>query len=298
MKSVFAKSVFFEIIFPGHSFQIQFEGISSAGVDRSLQNRIIADGISIRDPDRAEPTMDMTEKDKVAIISGCYLFVEADSESLVQLAGRSSIEKLAKNAPLFMAGDEADGLRIVLDGLVRIWINDADGHELTLTLLEPGDAFGEIALLDGQPRSANATVIEPTSLLLLRRPVFEEVLQSDTHLARHLILLLCDILRRNTEELRGFAFHDLGVRLAQKLHELAIAHAAIDKGSARFTRKFSQTELAQMLGATREAVNKRIAAMSHDGLLRIENGLIEIPDLTALVSKPAATLESIDTNGK
>ncbi len=242
--------------------------------------------------------MDVAEKDKAAIIGRCYLFAEANSKSLVQLAGRSSIEKLAKNAPLFMAGDEADGLRIVLDGLVRIWINDADGRELTLTLLEPGDAFGEIALLDGQPRSASATAIEPTSVLLLRRSVFDEVLQSDTHLARHLILLLCDILRRNTEDLRGFAFHDLGARLAQKLHELAIAHATIDKGSARFTRKFSQTELAQMLGASREAVNKRLAAMSHDGLLTMENGLIEIPDLKALMSKPTATLESIDPNGR
>lgn len=240
--------------------------------------------------------MDVTEKDKLAIIGGCYLFAEADRKSLVQLAGRSSIEKLDKNASLFMAGDEADGLRIVFDGLVRIWISDEDGRELTLTLLEHGDAFGEIALLDGQPRSANATAMEPTSLLLLRRSVFHEVLQRDPHLAQHLILLLCDILRRNTEDLRGFAFHDLGARLAHKLHELAIAHAVIENGAARFTRKFSQTELAQMLGASREAVNKRLATMSHDGLLTIENGLIEIPDLKVLVSKPVATLESIYPN--
>lgn len=236
--------------------------------------------------------MDVMTKERTAIIRGCYLFAEANDESVSLLAGRSSIEKPRKNSQLFMAGDEPDGLRIVLGGLVRIWINDIDGRELTLTLLESGDTFGEIALLDGQPRSANATVIEPSSLLLLPRSAMDDVLQRDTHLARHLILLLCDMLRRNTEELRGFAFQDLGVRLAQKLYELAMAHASIDGGSARFQRKFSQTELAQMLGATREAVNKRLAALSHDGLLRIENSLIEIPDLRALVATQISTVET------
>ncbi len=237
--------------------------------------------------------MNGMKEDKSAIIRGCYLFAEANDDSISQLAERSSIEKRENNTSLFMAGDDADGLRIVLSGLVRIWINDTDGRELTLTLLKSGDPFGEIALLDGQPRSANATVIEPSSLLLLRRSVFDDVLHSDAHLARHLVLLLCGILRRNTEDLRGFAFHGLGARLTQKLHELAIAHAVIDNGSARFTRKFSQTELAQMLGATREAINRRLAAMSYDGTISVTNGLIEIPDLNALVSKPAAALQNI-----
>ena len=149
-------------------------------------------------------------------------------------------------------------------------------------MIEAGEAFGEIALLDGDLRSANATVIEASEMLLLKRSAFDEILESDPKLARHLIILLCDRLRGNTQDLRVFAFQDLRVRLSQKLFELAMAHAEIDGKFAKMKRKFSQTEFAHMLGATREAVNKRLSAMSFDGVVTITNGWIEIPDLDAL----------------
>jgi CRP-like cAMP-binding protein len=220
--------------------------------------------------------------DTIKLIRQCYLFTEAQEDSLKRLAQLSRIETLPKNRDIFAAGDPPDGLRILISGLVRTWINNAEGRELTLTLIEPGDAFGEIALLDGAERSANTTVLEPARLLLLRQSAFEKVLEQDPALMRHLIVLLCDRLRRNTDDLRGFAFHDMGARLAAKLHELTMVHAVVSENTAVFGRKFSQTELANMLGATREAINKRLAALSYDGVLSIKNGLITILDLKAL----------------
>jgi len=222
------------------------------------------------------------QSDKADIIRKCYLFTEASADSINRLADYSLVETAPRNRSLFEAGDEVDGLRIVIDGLIRIWINDIEGRELTLTLIEPGEAFGEIALLDGDLRSANATVADASRILLLKRDAFDKVLDDDPNLARHLILLLCDRLRRNTQDLHGFAFQDLRVRLGQKLYELAMAHAEMDGQGAKMTRKFSQTEFAQMLGATREAVNKRLAAMSFDGIVIVKNGWIEIPYLDAL----------------
>lgn len=222
------------------------------------------------------------QTDKAEIIRRCYLFTEASADSIARLADCSLVETAPKNRALFEIGDEVDGLRILVDGLIRIWINDAEGRELTLTLVEPGEAFGEIALLDGDLRSANATVADASRMVLLKRDAFDRVLDDDPKLARHLILLLCDRLRRNTQDLHGFAFEDLRVRLGRKLYELAMAHAQIDGKGATMTRKFSQTEFAHMLGATREAVNKRLSAMSFDGIVAVKNGWIEIPDLEAL----------------
>lgn len=226
--------------------------------------------------------MNPATHDRAALIRQCYLFEDARRASIAQLVASSTLETRQRRTDVFHAEDEPDGMRVLISGLIRIWINDPNGRELTLTLIEPGEAFGEIALLDGAPRSANASVIEPAQMLLLRKTAFDAVLQTDPELARHLIVLLCDRLRRNTGDLRGFAFQDVGMRLAAKLYDLAMGHAELSGDEASFTGKFSQTELANMLGVTREAVNKRLAALCYDGILTIEAGRITVRSLAAL----------------
>lgn len=225
---------------------------------------------------------DTAKSEKAEAIRSCYLFESADRDIVNRLAASSYFETLKKNRIIFEKGDEADGLRIIIEGLVRIWVNDDEGQELTITLAEAGDALGDIALLDGQPRSANASTAEPSKVLFLDRSAFDAVLESDNAFARHIIYLLCERLRRNTDDLSGFAFDDLHVRLARKIHELAFSHAIISGREAKFERTFSQTELAQMLGATREAINKRLAAMSERGLLSIDKGRITVHKLDEL----------------
>ncbi|MEM6824194.1 MAG: Crp/Fnr family transcriptional regulator [Pseudomonadota bacterium] len=226
-----------------------------------------------------------SDDDRVRTIRGCYLFSGADDQSLAPLARASRIERMSRGTQIFSAGDPADGLRILLEGEIRIWLADAEGRELTLSFLGPGDPFGEIALLDGLPRTANATALEPTRLLFLPSAALESALASEPRLARHIILSLCELLRRKTEALSGFAFVALDSRLAGKLHALAFDHAEIDRGRARFSRRFSQTDLAHMLGVTREAVNKRFKALEHDGLVAIDGQYLVIPDLEALARR-------------
>lgn len=226
-------------------------------------------------------------------IRACYLFVGADEGSLHKLALASKVKRFDQGSTLFHSGDEADHLYILLSGLVRIWIAGEDGRELTLALLEAGEPFGEIAVLDGLPRTANATVLEPAQCLLTPSRALEDVLETDTRLARHLIQLLCELLRRNTDAMGAFAFFGLDGRLAQKLHDLALTHAVLHGQTAKFNRKFSQTELANMLGVTREAVNKRLATMVVDGLLIQKDGFLEIPDLTAMKQRAQAASGSV-----
>src|SRR5690606_27644293 len=137
----------------------------------------------------------------------------------------------------------------------------------------------------GLPRSANATAIEATSCLLTPASALDAALAGNRDLARHIIQLLCEVLRRNTEEMSAFAFLGLDGRLARKLHDLALAYAEMGGREARFTRSFSQTELGQMLGATREAVNKRLAVLIMDGLIAQHDGVLTIPDLRALAAR-------------
>ncbi|MCB1331908.1 MAG: Crp/Fnr family transcriptional regulator [Maritimibacter sp.] len=227
-------------------------------------------------------------QDITAAIRKCHLFAGADDASVTALARASRFVRFRSRQVMFMAGDPPDGLYVLQSGLVRIWIADEDGRELTIALMEPGDPFGEIALLDGLPRTANATALEPTQCLVTPPSALDAALEGNLTLARHLIDLLCEHLRRNTQEMGAFAFLDLDSRLAQKLHDLAVTHGEIDGRAARFTRKFSQSDLAQMLGVTREAVNKRLGAFAHDGLIRRDGGETTVPDLSALAARARA----------
>jgi CRP/FNR family transcriptional regulator, cyclic AMP receptor protein len=223
--------------------------------------------------------------DRVESLRNCYLFADADAQSVEDLGQASHVVRCAAGSSLFSMGDESDGLYVVRSGLVRIWIADTEGRELTLALMEPGDPFGEISLLDKLPRSASATALEDTTCLLTPVSAMDAALDRNPKLARHMIEQLCEILRRNTRELGGYAFLSLDARLAQKLYDLALAHAESDGKTARFNRRFSQTELAQMLGATREAVNKRLAALAHDGLVVKDDGYVTLTDLAALEAR-------------
>ena len=222
---------------------------------------------------------------KFDALRGCYLFSELDPESLRPLAQASSKSTYGRGKTIFQSEDEADGLRIILSGEVRIWIADSNGREFTLAFMGPGEPFGEIALLDGLMRTANATSVDKTECLFLPTSAVEKALAEDVGFARHLVFSLCETIRHNIATINGFAFVGLDARLARKLHDLALDHAEIDGPSARFARQFSQTDLAQLLGVSREAVNKQLRALKHDGLVVQEGGQLTITDLPGLAAR-------------
>jgi CRP-like cAMP-binding protein len=199
----------------------------------------------------------MRQNTKDAIRKG-HMFANADDPSVAALAQASRFVGSHAWQVLFIAGDVPDGLCVLQSGLVRIWIADEDGRGLTIAQLEPRDPFVEIALLDGLPCTANATALEPTECLLTPPAALDAALEGTPTLSRHLIDVLRDHLRRTTAQMGRLLFPDLDRRRAQKLPDLAVAPSVIDGGAARSTRRFSQSDLAQMFGVTREAVNKRL----------------------------------------
>jgi CRP-like cAMP-binding protein len=215
---------------------------------------------------------------KEKLIRNSVIFGGLDDDSLRALVQVSRTRRLRKGTMLFQQGDEGDALYGVVDGLIRICIAGESGKELTLGLMEPGDIFGEIALLDGLPRSADAFAAEDVTLLVIDRTQFTPMLERGGKLARHVIELLCERLRENTERLGEHAFLNLQARLARKLQALAMAHGRRDGHGITINVKLSQTELAQMLGVTREAVNKQLQAWTKQGVLRLERGHITIAE--------------------
>ena len=229
--------------------------------------------------------MSALRDERESVLRKCYLFEGLAPESLAPLVEASAIRVIEPGTEIFAAGDAVDGLRVVVSGQVRLWIADREGRQLTLHLAEPGESFGEIALLDNLPRTATATATERTRCLLLPVSAVETAIATDPAVSRHLILSLCAIVRRNVDTISGFAFSALDARLARRLHELAMDHAEITGQAARFTRRFSQTDLAQLLGVTREAVNKKLRALEHDGLVLRKGGLLSLPNLPELATR-------------
>ncbi|CAH1672067.1 Crp/Fnr family transcriptional regulator [Chelatococcus asaccharovorans] len=207
-------------------------------------------------------------------LASSAIFGGLDEACLARIAREAQAVTFPAGACLFRQDDEADGLYILSAGLVRIHIGHRDGRELTLALLDPGDVIGEIALLDGLPRTATATALAPTRTVFVGRKAFVRLLAEIPQLAVHVILVLCDRLRQNTEQLTANAFLDLRHRLLKVLRALAVAHGQIEAERATVPTRFTQTDIAQMLGVTREAVNKQFRALARDGVIELTPGAI------------------------
>ncbi|MBS7739199.1 MAG: Crp/Fnr family transcriptional regulator [Chelatococcus sp.] len=216
----------------------------------------------------------MQRNDHYRWLASSAIFGGLDEACLARIAQEVQVLRFPAGTSLFRQDDEADGLHILSEGLVRIHIGHRDGRELTLALLDPGDVIGEIALLDGLPRTATATALAPTRTVFVGRRAFAQLLEEIPQLAIHVILVLCDRLRQNTEQLTANAFLDLRQRLLKLLHDLAVAHGEIDADRAIVPTRFTQTDIAQMLGVTREAVNKQFRALSRDGVIEMTAGAV------------------------
>jgi len=193
------------------------------------------------------------------------VFNGLDESDLRRLAGIARQTALAPGDVLFEQGEESDGLYIVIAGIVRIYLTADDGREATISLLEDGEMIGEIALLDGLPRSAGAAALTPTKLVFIPHRPFCDLLDASTALSRQVMLMLCERLRAANRQVDQAIFHDLRYRLLVLLRQIAVIHGRIEKDVAVVDLDVTQGMLAQMLGASREAVNKQLRALAKEG---------------------------------
>jgi CRP-like cAMP-binding protein len=183
---------------------------------------------------------------------------------------------------IFQRGDPGNGMMLVLRGQVRISIVSEDGKELIFSIILPGECFGEIALLDGQPRSADAIAVGECVLLVLARPDFLAFLERHPPVAIRLLEVLCVRVRATSDFIEQLAFLSLPARLACQLLKLAATHGVASPAGIRIAGKFSQQDLGNLVAASRESVNKQLRAWQEAGLLKIEHGAITLLQPTAL----------------
>jgi CRP/FNR family cyclic AMP-dependent transcriptional regulator len=200
----------------------------------------------------------------------CALFTHVDDASLRRLARSLRRRRFRRNEVIFHQGDTGSSLQIVISGAVKIVLPSAAGEEAIIATLRPGDFFGELALLDGAPRSATATSLEVTETLDLPRDAFQLVLDEDASLQRALLTSLSAELRRLTGHVEELHFLDLAGRLAMRLVRLALDWP------------FTQSDLAAMIGGTRQSVNKLLTGLVDDDLLHIDHETLIINDLERL----------------
>lgn len=225
--------------------------------------------------------------DRFAIesLGRCPLFTGCQIDVLRAVAGRLRLRRFRRNEVIFHQGDAGDSLHIIASGSVKIVLPSAEGDEAIIATLRPPDFFGELALLDGEPRSATATAVEPTATLALSRAVFLELLNAHAQLRDALLASLVTELRRLTGHVEELHFLDLAGRLARRLVQLADEAAPAAHGEVALDWPYTQSDLAAMIGGTRQSVNKLLGGLIADGLVRIERDSLVVVDRVALAQR-------------
>jgi|UniRef100_Q07HN5 CRP-like cAMP-binding protein len=201
---------------------------------------------------------------KTAIFRRHELFQALGPEVCEQLAAHAKIKDVPRGTTIFMKGAAGTCLFAVCRGVVLVTNTSSDGKSLFLNEIKEGEIFGEIALLDGQPRTADAAAFTDCSLIVIERRDFLPLLRSNPDVMLKLVEILCSRLRRTTEQVEDLMFMDLRGRLAKTL--LRLSQSAGDDR----TLDISQNELSQMVGLSREMINKQLQVWVREGYLKIE----------------------------
>ncbi|HTW26298.1 MAG TPA: Crp/Fnr family transcriptional regulator [Acetobacteraceae bacterium] len=214
---------------------------------------------------------------RARVLRGNPLFAGLPEADLEALATGARERTMSRGEVLFRRGDPGGFLLAVLAGEVRIALTGAAGRDQVLRILKAGEIFGEIALLDGRPRSADATAMTNGRLLVLDRRDLLARMQRDPDLALRIIAVLCDRLRATSAQLEGMLFHDSATRLAASL-------LGMTAGRAVPRLDITQGALGEIIGATRETVNKKLREWEEAGWVSLTPGRVTITDAKALAA--------------
>ena len=215
------------------------------------------------------------------LIRDVPLLARLPEEEVRALASKGHVHNYTNGTAIFHEGDPGDALHIVIEGGVRIVVASPKGEEATVALLGAGECVGELALLDGKPRSASAIASGNTKTLVVRREDFTRWLSERPKAAFALLETLSLRVRRTDAALADFAFLDLPQRLAKRLLDVASVQQDGNEPSG-FQIRITQAELASMLGVSRESVNKQLNRFARNGWIALSRGAITLQDADAL----------------
>ena len=213
------------------------------------------------------------------------LFSALDDEAATALRASMAETRLRRGEVLFHEGDEGDKLYIVTDGKVKLGRTSSDGRENLLAILGPGQMFGELSLFDPGPRSATVTAVTDTTFSSLSHEDLLRWLEGRPAVARGLLTQLAGRLRKANDVVADLVFSDVPGRVAKALLDLADRFGRTADDGVHVHHDLTQEELAQLVGASRETVNKALADFASRGWLRLEPRSVVIMDIERLARR-------------
>jgi CRP/FNR family transcriptional regulator, cyclic AMP receptor protein len=210
------------------------------------------------------------------------LFATLDQDSSASLRSSMSEIELARGEVLFHEGDPGDSLYVVLRGKVKLGRTSGDGRENLVAVLGPGEMFGELSLFDPGPRSAGATALVDSTLLGLSQDELTPWLATRPDVARALLRAIARRLRRTNDSMSDLVFSDVPGRVAKALLDLSARFGTAADDGIHVAHDMTQEELAQLVGASRETVNKALADFAGRGWLRLEARAVVLTNVERL----------------
>ena len=210
--------------------------------------------------------------ERTMAIKAVPFFTQLSDRELEVVRAVASERTYPKNAVVLTEGEMGDSLYMIQSGKVKVVIGDEEGRELILKILGPGDFFGEMSMIDKQPRSASVTTIEPATFLVLSNAAFERCVEQAPRIANMVMQILAQRVREADRKIGTLALMDVYGRVASTLLELAV----YTNGKLVVGEKLSQQDLANMVGASREMVNRILKDLSERGFISIESKSITI----------------------
>ncbi len=222
-----------------------------------------------------------TFEEKRRIFEQHFLLGKLSTAEIDQLLTYSRVERYPAGEEIYPKGSPGQSMMVVLRGTAKMSSVSLEGKEIVLNIIHAGEIFGEIALLDGAERSADAIAMTDCELLVLSRRNFMPMLEQHPEMCMMLIKILCQRLRRTSEQVEDVLFRHLESRIAKALLQLAERPDRDHVGRAPVKLTLSQSELGNIVGSSRESVNKQLQVWQRAGLIDLAKGSIVIHDAGA-----------------
>jgi len=216
---------------------------------------------------------------KLAVLRKHPMFSDLEPAALDQLCRYAKHSTLKRGATIVSRGDPGNSLIAVVSGTAKVSVSSADGRSAILNLIGPGEIFGEVAVLDGLARTADVTANTNCEIFIIDRRDFLPFVRSQPALAMKLIELLCTRLRRTSDQVEEVILQNLPGRLASALLRLTEKHKLAPGGR---TIAITQQEISEMVGMTRESINKQLRSWAARNWVRLEHGAIVVLDAEPL----------------
>lgn len=221
--------------------------------------------------------------DTSAILGSSGLFDGLTEKQLAAVAEEAHTKRFAKGETLFREGDEADSFLILTEGSVKVFVTSDRGHEMVLATIRPPESLGEVSLLDGGPRSASASALEPVTALVFARSTLLGLVERERSVADAILRSAGGLLRRLTGRAADLVFLDLEGRVAKVLVEMAARRGEPrDDGGVALDLGLTQADLAAMVGGSRQSVNHILHQLEDLGYLRVHGREVVIVNEDAL----------------